>query len=547
MRRDPAKMAATRFDVLFIGGGITGATAAYDAAQRGLQTALVEKKDFGWATSNATSKLIHGGLRYLKNLEIGLVRESLRERRILTRLAPHLVAPLPFLVPTYQHSSNNRPMITAGMIAYELLSFDKTWLDDPDRQAPSFSLLSRQRVLELESGVHPDKLTGGAIYYDCQMHAPERISLEFLLGATDAGAQVANYTEVEGLLTDKKRIVGVRVRDKLSGETYEIHADQVVNVAGPWADFVSEMALAGAKKSLIRSQGIHLIFRPVIRDHAVVLQTKSKRHFFLIPLRGMTLAGTTDTRFEGHPDAYGVTRAAAQTFIEEINEVYPSAQLTMDDVVWTYGGLRPIVDTETDVEVEVYKASRKYEIYDHAKEDGLEGFVTVVGGKYTTSRHLAEQLVDLIEKKLGRPRTPCRTAQGTLPGGAIPSWRDFLAAGREAHPELGEAMLQRLSLVYGSRRQRLIDRMTGELAAPLDERQPLPAAVVIEAVECEMARTLEDVLWRRTTLADTGQFSVAGVEKAAGLMAPLLDWSPQRTAEEIASACLRLERKNLID
>lgn len=547
MRRDPAKMASTRFDVLFIGGGITGATALYDAAQRGLQAALVEKKDFGWATSNATSKLIHGGLRYLKNLEIGLVRESLRERRILTRLAPHLVSPLPFLVPTYRNTSNNRPMITAGMIAYELLSFDKTWLDDPDRQAPSFSLLSKQRVLELEPGVHPEQLTGGAIYYDCQMHAPERVSLEFLLGAAALGAQVANYTEVEGLVTEGKRIAGAKVRDKLTGEAYEIHASLVVNVAGPWADFVSEMALGGAKKNLIRSQGIHLIFRSVVRDHAVVLQTRSKRHFFLIPFRGMTLAGTTDTRFEGHPDAYGVTRAAAQEFITEINEVYPSAQLKMEDLAWTYGGLRPIVDAETDVDVEVYKASRKYEIYDHAKEDGLDGFVTVVGGKYTTSRNLAEQLTDLVEKKLGRPRTPCRTAQATLPGGAIPSWRDFITAGREAHPELGEAMLQQLSLVYGSRRQRLIDRMTGELAAPLDEYQPLPAAVVVEAVECEMARTLEDVLWRRTTLADTGQFTAAGVEQAARLMAPLLNWSPERVNEEIEKNCLRLERKNLID
>jgi glycerol-3-phosphate dehydrogenase len=548
MKRDLEKMAKTQFDVLFVGGGVTGAAAAYDAAQRGLRVGLVEKRDFGWATSSATSKLIHGGLRYLKNLEFGLVRESLRERRVLTMIAPHLVAPTPFLVPTYRGTSNNFPMIAAGMLLYEMLSFDKAWLEDHARQAPSFRLLTKRGVLAEEPGVDPRKLSGGALYYDCQMLAPERLTLEFVLGAAAHGAQVANYAEVEGLLVEDRRVLGAKVRDAFTGEKREIRAHLVANVAGPWADFVSEMALGGSKKSLIRSQGIHLIFRRVVKDHAVVLRTKGGRHFFLIPWRGMTLAGTTDTRFEGHPDEYGVTKGAAQHFVKEINEAYPSAQLSLDEVCWTYGGLRPIVENETDVDVEVYKASRKYEIYDHANEDKLDGFVTVIGGKYTTSRHLAEQLVDLAERKLGKPRTECRTARMPLPGGDIRRWRDFLIEGGRRYPALGEAMIREVSATYGSRRDRVLTRLSDPaLARQLDERWALPAAVVAEAVEEEMAQTLEDILWRRTTLADAGLLTEEAVAGAAEIACARLGWTKRQTAQETKITLDRLERRNLID
>ncbi len=548
MKRDLKKMAGTQFDVLFIGGGVTGAAAAYDAAQRGLRVGLVEKRDFGWATSAATSKLVHGGLRYLQNLEFGLVRESLRERRVLTLIAPHLVAPAPFLVPTYRYSTNNLPMIAAGMALYEMLSFDKGWLEDHARQAPSFRLLSKSSVLVEAPGVDPRDLTGGALFYDCQMQSPTRVTLEFIMAAAANGAQVANYAQVEGLLTEGRRIVGAKVRDMETGEPCEMRAHLTANVAGPWADFVSEMALGGDKKSLIRSQGIHLIFRRVVKDHAVVLRTRSGRHFFLIPWRGLTLAGTTDTRFAGHPDEYGVTKKAAQEFVNEINEVYPSAKLTLDEVSWTYGGLRPIVEKETDVQVEVYKASRKYEIYDHAKEDKLDGFVTVIGGKYTTSRHLAEQLVDLAERKLGKPASPCRTARMPLPGGDIRRWRDFLIDGNRRHPAVGEEMVRELSEIYGSRRERVFARLDDPaLGRRLDERRALPAAVVAEAVETEMAQTLEDILWRRTTLGDAGLLTDEAVNGAAAIAAARLGWDKRRSAMEIKTTFDRLARRNMID
>ncbi len=549
MQRDLKRMAKSEFDVVFVGGGVTGAAAAYDAALRGLRVALLEKKDFGWATSAATSKLIHGGLRYLKNFEFGLVRESLRERRTLELIAPHMVRPAPFLVPTYKHSSNNLPMISAGMVLYDLLSYDKARLADEERQLPHFSLFSRARVLTEEPGVDPTDLTGGALYYDCQMHHPERLTLEFVLGAAARGAQVANYAEVSGLLRDGNRIAGVTVRDVLTGEQVELRSQVTANVAGPWADFVSGFALGKeAQKHLIRSQGIHLIFRKVIEKYAIVLRTKGGRHFFLIPWRGKTLAGTTDEVYRGSPDDYQVTCGAAQRFVNEINEVYPSAKLSLADVTWAYGGLRPIVEDETDVEVEVYDASRKYEIYDHAETDKIQGFLTVIGGKYTTSRQLAETLVNRVVTKLGLPKIACATAQTPLPGAGFGTWREFLNQGRAAHPHLPARVLEELSWDYGIRREEVVRLMQdAQLAKLVDERHPIPAAAVAFAAEEEMAMTLDDVLFRRTGLGTTGELSEEAVRYAALIAGSRLGWDKAQTDHEIATALDKLVRRNMIE
>lgn len=549
MQRDLAKMAKTHLDMLIIGGGITGACVAYDAAMRGLKVGLVEKKDFSWATSAATSKLIHGGLRYLKNLEFGLVRESLRERRILSLIAPHQVLPKAFLVPTYRGTGNNFPMIAAGMILYDLFSYDKANLPDPKRQLPHFKLFSKKGVLREEPNVNPIGLSGGALYYDCQMHFPERLTLEFIIGAARHGAQVANYAEVVGPKLANDTVAGATVRDVTDGAEYEINADLVVNVSGAWADFVSGLALGEAhKKKVLRSQGIHLVFRKVIDRHAVVLRTSGGRHFFLIPWCGMTLAGTTDSVYEGPPDEYVVTRAAADDFLREINEAFPAAGLTMDDVTWTYGGLRPIVEDETEIELNSYDASRKYEIYDHAKDDNINGFITVIGGKYTTSRHLAEQLVDLALTKLGKPATPCPTADKPLPGGNISYWDDFIAQGVKEHPELSPEMIERLSFDFGTRREDVIERMADdELAARLDEREPVPAAAAAFAVEEEMALTLEDVLWRRIGLGNTGLVSPAAVEKTATVVGAKLGWDEARRRQEIDHVLDLLARRNMAE
>jgi glycerol-3-phosphate dehydrogenase len=530
-------MASKTYDLLVIGGGITGVAVAHDAALRGLSVALVERRDFGSATSMATSKLVHGGLRYLKTLEIGLVRESLRERRYLEVIAPHLVAPIPFLVPTYPTPMGNIFAMTAAMFLYDRLSFDKARLDDLDRRVGGWSLLSRRETMVREPGISEKGLQGGVTYYDCQMVSPDRLTWEFVESAMENGAEVANYTEVVSILTDKKRVHGATVKDAFTGKEYEIKAGVTINAAGPWADFITQMLGQAHAKKLVRSQGIHVITRPLTHGQALVLSTKKTgRLFFVLPWRGFSLIGTTDTLFEGHPDEFTVTNARVQEFLDEINEAYPAANLTLDDVRWSYGGLRPIVDTDT-AHANVNKASRKYEIYDHSEVDGLDGFVTVVGGKYTTSRALGERLTEIVCSHLNLPR-PARVSQGhVLPGGRIGSWAGFktrLIREFGLHSDDAAVLLAH----YGARTASLLaaGKETPELAERVRADMPDPMSVIGLAVKNELALTLDDVLYRRTGLGTAGGLDDATIKKVAETMTALLDWKPKRKADEIAKA-----------
>lgn len=547
MKRDLERLSQKTYDLLIIGGGITGAATAHDAALRGLSVALVERRDFGAATSAATSKLVHGGLRYLRTLELSLVRESLRERRILEYIAPHLVAPIPFMVPCYRHGASNLTMLTAGMMLYDRLSFDKARLDDIDRKVPRWNRLSRGEALVREPELKGEQLTGAVVYYDCQMVSPDRLTWEFVEGAMECGAEVANYAEVVSLRHANKNVEGAVVRDALTGREYEVSARMTINAAGPWADFVTQMLGKGNEKRLVRSQGIHMITRPLARHHALVLTTKAGRVFFIIPWRGRSLIGTTDTRYEGHPDEYRVTRAGLETFIGEVNEALPSANLTIDDVEWSYGGLRPIVENDTALR-DVNKASRKYEIYDHKKENRLGGMLTVVGGKYTTSRALAERLTEIACEHLNMPRPSRTTAGHILPGGRIGSWagaKTRIMREYDVHSDHAAILLAH----YGTRALKFLAeaKASPDLAAPIDETKPEPLAVVDMAVNEEMALRLDDVLFRRTGVATMGRVSDATVDRVADRMAGLLGWTAEQRTAEVAGVRAKLQSRGFTD
>ncbi len=529
MRREFQRLGQDSFDLLVVGGGITGAALAWDAALRGLKVALVDKSDFAAATTSASSKLIHGGLRYLKNGEVGLVRESLRERRILQRIAPHLVYPIPFLIPTYKQGGNKRWMIKAGMIVYDMLSYDRGRLEDPDRRIPGHCMLSPRRVLEEEPGVSPERLTGGAVYYDCQCE-PERICLEFILGAAGRGAVVVNYAQVTGLIRSNGVVAGAEVQDRLGGELCRVRADMVANVAGPWADAIDVLSGAEDEVALKRSKGIHIITRPLVRKYAVVLQTGGGRHFFIIPWRGHSLIGTTDTEYQGRPDDLAVLDEDVQGFISEINEAYPAAGLRLEDVLYRYVGVRPLVDQET----EVYDASRKYEIVDHHKK-GLKGYISALGGKYTTSRNLASKAADRILARLGRPKAACKTRKTLLPGGVLGRFSDYLKASQEsAGRRLEPDVLKNLIFTYGTRHTAVLERVkqNPELGERVREDRPEILAQVAFSIEEEMAWTLCDVLTRRTGIGTLGHPGDEALDKVAGLAARLLGWDPDRVRDE---------------
>ena len=352
MKRDLVRLSKNAYDVLIIGGGITGACTAWDAALRGLSVALLEKGDFGHATSSATLKLIHGGLRYLQHANLRRMRESVLERMTFMRIAPHLVHPLPFLIPTFGRFMESREVMSLALNMYDLLSSDRNKLGDPQKRIPRHRTVSRSACLEAEPGIDGEGLTGAVIYYDCQMHDPNRLTLSFVLSASEAGAEVANYVEVVGLVKKGSSVTGVKARDTLTNQEFDVQAGIVVNTTGPWSDLVLKF-LNGAyqDREAVFSKGVQIITRSLSSKHAIAVPSKHKdpkalasrgfRHYFITPWRNHSAIGTADIIYRGNPDDFRIADEEIETFVNEINESYPGAELKREDVKFVFGGLRP--------------------------------------------------------------------------------------------------------------------------------------------------------------------------------------------------------------
>ena len=521
------------FDVIVIGGGITGAAVAYDAASRGLSVALLEKQDFGYATSAATSKMIHGGLRYLAYYEFGIVRESLRERRILSNIAPNFVYPQTVLITSYDNTfANGLKGLRAALRIYNTLAFDKGFTWDKSKKIPGHKVLKPDELLARESNIRADGLKGGMLYSDGVSLCPERLTLAFVKSAVSQGAQVANYAKVEGFLISKSgRINGVRVKNLITGQDLEIQGRLVINCGGPWADII--LGLVDKKsvgKKLRRSEGIHLITKKLVDGHIVSRANKKGSYFSLIPWRGHTIIGTTDKEYIGAPDDYKVTREAIQELIDDVNDGFGKEPLTYNDVLYAYGGLRPLVEDRTK---DSYESSRKYEIYDNAR-DGFDGLITVEGGKYTTSRNLAENVMKLTARKLGRNLGKCTTAKHYLAGCEIPDLNAFIEGIKTENHNLENRTLDWLGRHYGNEYQKVVAlaRENSSLAEVLDRDGEIMAQVVY-AVREEMALSLKDIFFRRTGLGTLGAPPDGVIDKVADLAAGELGWDEDRKADEI--------------
>jgi glycerol-3-phosphate dehydrogenase len=532
--RELKGMSEKKYDLIVIGGGITGALLAWDASLRGISVALLEKDDFANATSSATSKLIHGGLRYLKNLELGLVRESLRERRIMEIITPQFVFPIPFVMPMHGWSIDKRLLIKAGLIMYDLLAYDKGNLEDRDKRIPNHKMLSSQEVIKQFPDVEADHLRGGAVFYDCLVHTPERHTLEFILSAAARGADIANYAAVIDILREANRETGVRVKDRNDGKEYEIGGRVTANVTGPWGDITLGMLhREGIEKKLVRSKGIHLITRPLAERYALGM-TKEKSRVSIMPWRNRSLIGITDRVYEGNPDNFKVSEADIRGLLADVNESYPAAELRRSDVLYFYGGLRPIVEKETTVDV--YDASRRYEIYDHEKDDGIMNFITAIGGKYTTSRNLARKVIDLVYKKLNMRSPVCKTESTPTIGGAMGPFRAYLTKEllkrKDKYPE---DVLENLIYNYGTEYEKVLEMADSNdaLKKRILNGSPDILAQVAYAVTEEMALHLDDVLFRRTGIGPLGNPGAAVIQKCTGIMSNLLGWSGEEREREI--------------
>ena len=533
MQRALSRLSSETFDLLIIGGGATGCFTARDAAMRGLSVALIEARDFACATSAHNSKLAHGGLRYLRNFELLLVRESLRERLSLMRIAPHLVRPLPFLLPLYNAGLAERAKLAAGLSLYDLLSHDRNRLEDPSQHLPGHRWLNAHDAAAREPVLAGDGFEGAFEYHDAQMYMPERIALENLVDADSHGAAIANYVAAEKLLLRDGKVEGCTANDKMTGASFDIRARTVLVAAGPWADLFLEQATGKqAAHKLIRSKGIHLLV-PQISRAALTIEAGSG-HLFALPWRGHTLLATTDTPFQGDPATLTVDESDIEGFLGTFRKYLPQAGLTREKIEFFYAGLRPLVSDGSPKKSEKnsYKVSRRFELVDHGKEGALDGLFSALGGKWTTSRHLAEKIVTAIAAHLKKKTPNCTTAATPLPGGRFDRFEQMVRGYEKTWP--GISTLRNMAHMLGARLPLALQGVRLAELAPLGPSGDTKAQIAF-AMRHEMARTLEDVVMRRTAIGQFGRPGPDIVESVAAQMAAELGWSEEQKMREIAS------------
>src|ERR671932_1873431 len=532
--RIPHDISDYPFDVIVIGAGINGAAVARDAAMRGLKVLLLDKGDISSGTTQWSTRLIHGGLRYLQYYEFYLVRESLRDREILLHTAPHLVRPLGFLVPIYEYMEHGKLMIQLGMITYDALS----WCERLERHP----IFSREQTLEREPGLNPEGLMGAAFYYDAQVEYAERIAVENTVSAHEHGAVVLTYVKVDRLLVEDANVVGVEFTDVLSGERHAAHAPLTINVAGPWVDEVlAEMDRYGeAEERMIGgTKGSHLIVDPFPGAPKTALYIEARedgRPYFIVPWNGRYLIGTTDIRYEGDLDLVVADDEEIDYLLSETNHVIPEANLTRDKVLFTYSGVRPLPYEPEGAEGSV---SRGHIIYDHSEKDPkIGGLFSIIGGKLTTYRNLARETVDEVYRKLGEKAPRCRTDKVPLPGGAT---EDFEAFSTEfkATSGLAEELAERLLKLYGVHAPDVLE-LAGDdpsLKAPLSQSATVETGVigaeVLYAFRRELAEKLGDVLLRRSMVGMGPNVGLDVDEAAVQIDIRYLGWTEERAEREI--------------
>jgi glycerol-3-phosphate dehydrogenase len=529
--RDPEQLAKRSFDLLVVGAGIYGATIAWDAALRGLSVALIDRGDFGAATSANSLKTVHGGLRSLQRGNLCEMRSFIRDRRALLRIAPHLVEPIAFAIPTFRRPFSHPWTMRAAFLLNDLAAVDRNRGLDPARRIPAGRVVSRSDYLAYQPGVDPAGVIGGAIWSDAQLFSSDRLLLGFVQSAVDRGAVALNYVEALSLNRTAQRVHGAVARDRLSGRSYDIEARVVVNAAGAWAPALSATAVEGGRRPRVRfAKALNLVTR--LPTPCLALGAGHEgRFYFRVPWRGVSIFGTSQDPFDHHPEDLQVERDDVERLLTHINAAFPGVSVGVDDVTLVHKGLL-LSAGQRDDEVLLAKKSL---VWDH-RQEGVDGLITVVGVRYTTARETASGVVDVVYRQLGLEPPPCQTASTPLAGGDVGSMDELLRKAEADRPSgLPRPALERLVRAYGAGYRAVLLRLVRDpgLARPLGQASGVTAAEIVHAVEDEMAVTLADALVRRTEAGAAAWPGESAVAAAAAIMASRLGWNEERRTREV--------------
>ncbi|ASC73182.1 Glycerol-3-phosphate dehydrogenase [Halomicronema hongdechloris C2206] len=556
MKRDLSELVGKTYDLLVIGGGIYGACVAWEASLRGLSVVLVEKGDFCSATSANSLKIIHGGLRYLQHGDFSRMRQSIKERQALLKIAPHLIHPLPVLVPTYGHGLKGREALTFALLVNDLVSYDRNHcLSDPQKHIPSGRTLSKDDVLKLVPGISDTNLTGGILFHDAQVYNSERLTLAFLHSATQIGAKIANYVEVTSFLQIRNQVSGVVAKDHLTGCKFDIQAKAVVNTSGPWVSQISNLLHKKTSSLTIPlAKAVNIVTRPLFKHPYAVglsghvahqktepIESQGSRLFFIAPWRGKSMVGTAYFPYEDSPDSLAVTEQEVMEFIGDINRVYPAAKLQLEDVCFVHRGLLPCANV--DPKAGNVKLTKRYQLYDHC-QDGLAGLLSVVGVKYTTARNVAHKVVDWVMQICSQEPSQSASSLTPLHGGEIENFNEFLRTAQKEYASIlsGKA-IQDLVYNYGSSYSKVLEYLDDSAAVSksIGDELPIDSFAVLKAetryaVNEEMAQKLTDLILRRTSLGSAERPTNQEMQICADVMGKELGWGLKKVQEELQAA-----------
>ena len=530
MHRDLDRLTGRTFDVLVVGGGIYGLTIAYDAAQRGLAVALIERDDFGAGASFNHLRTIHGGLRYLQTLDLKRARESVRERRTIARIAPHAVRPLPFALPLYRSVVRGKLALRAGFALDRLVAIGRNRGVPASHRLHGGRVRSRNSAIQLFPGLRRQGLTGAAVWHDYVTTEPDRLTFAWALAASEHGATLANHVEAVAPLVDGRRVVGVSARDTVGTRSLEVSARLTVNATGAHVDAL--LKPLGVSSGIPMLKAMNLVTTRDAGDEALGGRSTSGRNLFLVPWRERALFGTWESDRACDPNDTTISASDVAAFVAELNQAFPALDLSLTDVTLVHRGVVPAIVHGDRVAPDGHEQVR-----DHASA-GIDGLVSVAGTKYTTARAVAERVTDRLVSKLQRDVVACRTANTPLPGGSLRDVGLTLAAARREHDEgLPSDTIPHLLAAYGSRYRDVLELAAGraDWRTRVAKDSPVIGAELVQAVRSEMAVTLADAVLRRTPLGALGDPGNEALARAAGIVGDVLGWSDARREDEISA------------